>query len=206
MNLLKISRVAAGLIAAAAVLIAVAMFGLTSTADAHDTKKVIVREIGVSNFDDGTQCNHEETGEIPESIFGNEYTPGLDIYFTGALEGCIYTYVDLDTPSCTQKADGTWLYYEEGNEFFIGTYSDNEEVDGEMGTLKTRYWFEATFEEESGCTDFIGQIDGGCSHIFLNGSGTGVFKGARGEYWVIDNVVDGVAINLPYIMNLVLRK
>ena len=185
-------------------LCALVLFAVFSNAEAHNgkEKKTIVREIGVGNIAAEGEC----TDSIPDRIRGNDYTEGLDFKFTGGLEGCIYTYVDLETAGCSERADGTYTYYEEGNELFIGTFQDDGEIDGRTGRMKTNYWFEATYPTLADCENFTNQIDGGCLHTFIKGSGTGVFKGARGQYGVVDNTVDGVAVSFPYVLELRVRK
>ncbi len=189
----------------AAILGVIALFTIVSAAEAggnNNRKKNRVRELGVMNFAAPGECEDD----IPETLRGNAYTEGFDFKFNGALEGCLYTYANPDSAGCSERADGNWNYYEEGNELFIGTFSDDGEIDGRTGTLTTRYWFEATFPTQTDCENFTNQIDGGCVHTFINGSGTGVFKGARGLYSVIDNVVDGVAIDFPYILDIRVRR
>lgn len=187
----------------ALVLGAIALFTVVSSVEAAShNQKVNVREIGVGNVAAEGEC----TDNIPDRIRGNDYTPGFDFKFEGGLEGCIYTYVDTDTAGCSARADGTFTYYEEGNELFVGTYSDDGEVADGNGRIKTNYWFEATFPTMSDCENFTNQIDGGCVHKFISGTGTGVFKKARGQYGIVDNIVDGVAINFPYILDLKVRR
>ena len=196
-----VTQLALGL-AFAVVLVAAFSFWSSAEAEGKNKKRTLVREVGLMNFAAEGEC----ADDIPNSIRGNDYTEGLDFKFGGALEGCIYTYVDLETAGCTERGDGTFSYYEEGNELFVGTFQDDANIDGRTGTLITKYWFEATYPTLEDCEGFTNQIDGGCVHRFINGTGTGVFKGARGEYSVIDNVVDGVAINFPYILDLKVRR
>lgn len=181
-----------------------AFLSLASTASATgygQPHKREVREVGIAYAAQEGEC----TDNIPSHIRGNENVPALTMKFTGGLEGCLYTYPDPSTAGCSDRADGTVTYTEEGNEYFVGTYSDDGEMSSQHGTLKTEYWFEATFPTMTDCENFTNQIDGGCVHKFINRSGTGVFKGARGVYNIIDNIVDGVAVDFPYIMELKLR-
>lgn len=161
-----------------------------------------VREIGVAFPAQDGECNDL----VPNRLRGNDLVPELTTKFTGGLEGCIYTYVDPSSTGCFARADGTFSYVEEGNEFFVGTYSDEGELSSQHGTIKTKYWFEATFPSMADCENFTNQIDGGCVHTFIRRSGTGVFRGARGVYNVIDRIVDGAAVDFPYIMELSVRR
>ncbi|MCA9920360.1 MAG: hypothetical protein KC445_20530 [Anaerolineales bacterium] len=183
----------------------VAFLSLASTASATGNGRPHnrdVREVGIAFFAQEGEC----TDNIPDQIRGNDHTPEITMKFTGALDGCLYTYVDQSTAGCFARADGTASYYEEGNEYFVGTYTDEGEIISQQGTLKTEYWYEATFPSMSDCENFTNQIDGGCVHDFIRGSGTGVFKRARGAYSIVDNVVDGVTIDFPYILELTLRR
>lgn len=178
-----------------------AFLSLASTASATGfgrSHQQQLREVGIAYFAQEGEC----TDNIPDQIHGNDHTPEITMKFTGGLEGCLYTYVDLSTAGCSARADGTASYYEEGNELFVGTYSDEGELNSNLGTITTEYWYEATFPSMTDCENFTNQIDGGCVHTFINRSGTGVFKGARGVYNIVDNVVNGAAVDFPYIMDV----
>ena len=84
-----------------------------------------------------------------EGLFAGSECDFLDkgadfaLSLTGDLEGCLYVFVD--SHDCSPS--GT--YREEGTELFVGTYN------GDYGTFRTNYKFEAKYE---GCEDgfFLG--------------------------------------------------
>ena len=126
---------------------------------------------GNSTVADPNECDYVSQGA----------TYGLRL--TGDLKGCIYTFITY-----SECING--LYYEEGKEHFVGTYK------GEPGEFWTSYRALGKYE---GCTDgtaYSGaEIMGFCQHPLVKGSGTGVFEGATGQYFMIDNVKKG---EFPY--------
>ena len=99
---------------------------------------------------------------------------------TGDLEGCLYVFVE--TAECSPS--GT--YRETGNEIFVGQYN------GEDGTFRTTYKFEAKYQD---CPNLVGEIFGRCQHPIIAGSGEGVFEGVTGRLDFKDDVAAG---NFPY--------
>ena len=99
------------------------------------------------------------------------------------LEGCLYV-----TPLISDcSPSGT--YREEGTEYFVGTYN------GEYGTFRTNYKFEAKYE---GCSEegFLGaEIFGRCQHPIEKGSGDGIFTGVTGRLDFKDDIEAG---DFPY--------
>lgn len=121
--------------------------------------------------------------ETAECDFPSE---GADfaLRLTGALEGCLFVFVE--SYGCSPS--GT--YRESGKEYFVGTYQ------GSSGTFWTNYKFEAKYE---GCSEdglYQGaEIFGRCQHPIQNGSGTGVFEGVKGRLDFKDDVESGT---FPY--------
>ena len=99
---------------------------------------------------------------------------------TEDVEGCLYVFVE--TAACSPS--GT--YRETGNEIFVGQYN------GEDGTFRTTYKFEAKYED---CPNLVGEIFGRCQHPLVAGSGEGVFEGVTGRLDFKDDVEAG---NFPY--------
>jgi hypothetical protein len=99
---------------------------------------------------------------------------------TGDLEGCHYIFVE--TVDCSPS--GTYL--ETGNEIFVGLYQ------GEAGTFRTTYRFEAKYED---CPNLVAEIFGRCQHPIIAGSGEGVFEGVSGRLDFKDDIAAG---NFPY--------
>jgi hypothetical protein len=99
------------------------------------------------------------------------------LVMTGALEGCLYTFVD---PDPARSPSGT--YRETGTETFVGEYN------GEVGTFRTTYKFEAKYEDVD---TLSGEIFGRCQHPIVEGSGTGVFEGVSGRLDFKDEVESG---------------
>ena len=93
----------------------------------------------------------------------------------GALEGCLYTFVDDETQS---SPSGTYL--ETGTELFVAS-------DG-SGTFRTTYRFEAKYED---APTQSGEIFGRCQHPIVEGSGTGIFLGVSGQLFFKDDVEAG---------------
>jgi len=106
------------------------------------------------------------------------------LIMTEDLEGCLY--VTVETFDCSPS--GT--YRETGTEYFVGEYN------GEAGTFRTTYKFEAKYE---GCADdgsFLGaEIFGRCQHPIVKDSGTDVFAGVTGRLDFKDDIAAG---NFPY--------
>ena len=106
------------------------------------------------------------------------------VILTGDLEGCLY--ITVEESECSPS--GT--YREVGTEEFVGTYN------GEAGSFRTTYKFEAKYE---GCADdgsYIGaEILGRCQHPIVEGSGEGVFEGVSGRLDMKDDIAAG---NYPY--------
>jgi len=131
---------------------------------------------GIGFFDATDECNSAGQGAT------------YSIIMTGDLEGCLYTYVD------EFECSPSGTYREIGREYFVGTYN------GESGTFWTEYKFEAKYE---GCAEdgsYIGaEIKGRCQHPFVEGSGTGVFEGAKGRMLIKDDIEAG---NYPYRLHL----
>jgi hypothetical protein len=97
------------------------------------------------------------------------------LVMTGALEGCLYTFVDPDAES---SPSGT--YRETGTETFVAS-------DG-SGTFETTYRFEAKYEDVD---TLSGEIFGRCQHPIVEGSGTGIFLGVSGRLDFKDDVETG---------------
>lgn len=100
---------------------------------------------------------------------------------TGSLTGCHYVFVE------TAKCSPGGTYTETGTETFVGTY------DGQSGTFSTTYVFTAKYAD---CDALAGEVEGRCQHPFINGSGTGVFKGVKEAR--LDMRDDVGAGNFPY--------
>lgn len=127
----------------------------------------VTRISGVGYYADASDCNYPDEGA------------DFALLLTGDLEGCLFAFVE--EYDCSPS--GT--YRESGKEYFVGTYK------GESGTFWTTYKFEAKFE---GCEDgfFVGaEIFGRCQHPIVDGSGTGVFEGARGRLDFKDDIEAG---------------
>ena len=136
------------------------------------SKKGAVQIAGVSFFDGTDACNSGGQGAA------------YSLNMTGDLEGCLYTYVDefACSPSGT--------YREVGREYFVGTYN------GQQGTFRTNYKFEAKYEGCAANGSYIGaEIKGRCQHPIVVGSGTGVFQGVTGRLDMKDDIEAG---NYPY--------
>ncbi len=117
---------------------------------------------GVGVLAEGAQCGN------PPGTF-TEFT----MVMTGDLEGCLYTDI------ATTKTTPSGVYLETGREIFVGT------LNGEQGTFTTTYRFESKWAPDGS------EIHGRCQHPIVNGSGTGVFEGARGRINFKDNVETG---------------
>ncbi|NND07165.1 MAG: hypothetical protein HKN87_12370 [Saprospiraceae bacterium] len=102
------------------------------------------------------------------------------IQLDGDLVGCLLVFVE----SAECSPSGT--YIEQGEEYFMGTFN------GEEGTFRTSYRFEAKWED---CPALSGEIFGRCQHPIQRESGTGVFAGVSGRLDFKDNVETGA---LPY--------
>lgn len=99
---------------------------------------------------------------------------------TGSFTGCHYVFVD--NARCTPGG----AYKEEGTETFVGVYN------GQVGTFKTAYLFTAKYQD---CPNLVGEIAGRCQHPIVDGSGTGIFEGVKGQFDMKDDIEAG---NYPY--------
>lgn len=124
---------------------------------------------GIGFFDDSGVCADPE-GD------GADFALRL----TGDVVGCLYVFVETD--ACSPS--GT--YRETGNEIFVGQYN------GEAGTFRTTYKFEAKYED---CPNLLGEIFGRCQHPIISGSGEGVFEGVTGRFDFKDDIEAG---NFPF--------
>jgi hypothetical protein len=124
---------------------------------------------GIGFFADPSECTDPE---------GN--SSNFALRMTGDLEGCLYVFVE--TAACSPS--GT--YRETGTEGFVGQYN------GEAGTFKTTYKFEAKYQD---CPNLGGEIVGRCQHPIVAGSGEGIFEGATGQFDFKDDIEAG---NFPY--------
>ena len=121
---------------------------------------------GVGVFDDPPAdgvCND------PEGV-GDDYA----LVLTGALEGCLYTFVE------TSESSPSGTYRETGTELFVAS-------DG-VSTFTTTYRFEAKYEDVE---NLSGEIFGRCQHPIVEGSGTGIYEGVSGILLFKDNVETG---------------
>ena len=120
----------------------------------------------------------------------NSISQGADfaVRMTGGLEGCLYTFVD------DFECSPSGTYREVGREYFVGTYN------GESGTFRTTYRFEAKFEGCAANGSYLGsEIIGRCQHPIVVGSGTGIFNGVTGRLDLKDDIQAG---NYPYTAHL----
>ena len=108
------------------------------------------------------------------------------IRMTGDLEGCLYAFID------DFECSPSGTYREEGREYFVGTYN------GQSGTFRTTYKFEAKYEDCDG-GPLGAEIFGRCQHPIVTGSGTGVFNGVSGQLNFKDDIEAG---NFPYRAHL----
>jgi hypothetical protein len=131
---------------------------------------------GVGYFDATDACNSAGQGAA------------LALTLTGDLEGCQYFFID------EFECSPSGTYREVGRELFVGTYN------GQSGTFRTTYKFEAKYE---GCAENGGplglEIFGRCQHPIVEGSGTGVFEGVTGRLEFKDDIEAG---NFPYTGHL----
>jgi hypothetical protein len=131
---------------------------------------------GVGFFDATDACNSAGQGAA--------YALNL----TGDLQGCHYFFID------EFECSPSGTYREVGRELFVGTYN------GQSGTFRTTYKFEAKYE---GCAKNgapLGlEIVGRCQHPIVEGSGTGVFAGVTGRLDFKDDIGAG---NYPYTGHL----
>jgi hypothetical protein len=121
---------------------------------------------GVGVFDDPPadgDCND------PEGV-GDDYA----LVLTGALEGCLYTFVE------TSESSPSGTYRETGTELFVAS-------DG-VSMFTTTYRFEAKYEDVE---NLSGEIFGRCQHPIVEGSGTGIYEGVSGILLFKDNVETG---------------
>jgi hypothetical protein len=153
-------------------LAAVALIGVVSTAPSPALAQGATQISGVAVFDDPLDpaCNDPEGAGPPPADYA------LIMDGDGDLEGCLYTFVE--TTDCSPS--GT--YRETGTELFVGEYN------GEVGTFRTTYKFEAKYED---CPNLVGEIFGRCQHPIVEGSGTGRFEGVSGRLDFKDEVETG---------------
>lgn len=125
---------------------------------------------GVGFYATAGECDYEYQGAV------------YAIRMTGALEGCLYAFID------DFECSPSGTYREEGREYFVGTYN------GQSGTFWTTYKFEAKYE---GCNGgpLGAEIFGRCQHPIVAGSGTGIFAGVSGQINFKDDIEAG---NFPY--------
>jgi hypothetical protein len=127
---------------------------------------------GIGAFDETDVCDFQSQGA------------DFALIMTGDLEGCHYVFVD------DFECSPSGTYREKGRELFVGTYN------GEIGTFRTTYKFEAKYE---GCAEdgsFLGaEIFGRCQHPIVARSGEGVFAGVSGRLDFKDDIAAG---NFPY--------
>lgn len=124
---------------------------------------------GIGYFASPGQCAD------PEGL-GSDFA----LIMTGAFTGCHYVFVE------SARCSPGGAYFETGTEIFVGTYN------GQAGTFRTNYLFEATYRD---CPNLVGEIAGRCQHPIVDGSGTGIFEGVRGRFDMKDDVELG---NFPY--------
>jgi hypothetical protein len=98
----------------------------------------------------------------------------------GDLVGCLYVFVE------TAESSPSGTYRETGTEIFVGWYN------GETGTFRTTYRFEAKYEDVE---NLVGETFGRCQHPIVAGSGTDVFDGVTGRLDFKDDIEAG---NFPY--------
>ena len=146
------------------------------TQQGSTSKKGAVQLSGVSFFDATDACNSGGQGAA------------YSLNMTGDLVGCLYTYVD------EFECSPSGTYREIGREYFVGTYN------GQAGTFRTNYKFEAKYEGCAANGSYIGaEIKGRCQHPIVVGSGTGVFEGVTGRLNMKDDIEAG---NYPYTGHL----
>lgn len=116
------------------------------------------------------ECDYESQGAV------------YAIRMTGDLEGCLYAFID------DFECSPSGTYREVGREYFVGTYN------GQPGTFRTTYKFEAKYEDCEG-GPLGAEIFGRCQHPIVAGSGTGVFNGVSGQMNFKDDIQAG---NFPY--------
>jgi hypothetical protein len=126
---------------------------------------------GVGVFDDlrDPECNDPGV----EGPGGED--PDYALVMSGALEGCLYTFVD---PDPAVSPSGT--YRETGTELFVAS--------GGAGSFETTYRFEAKYEDVA---NLSGEIFGRCQHPIVKGSGTGDYEGVTGILLFKDDVETG---------------
>ena len=123
---------------------------------------------GVAFFDAADTCDSESVGA--------DYA----LLMHGALEGCLYTFVDDENSQSPPQSSPSGTYRETGTEFFVAS-------DG-VSTFETTYRFEAKYEDVDALS---GEIFGRCQHPIVEGSGTGIFLGVSGQLFFKDEVESG---------------
>ena len=125
---------------------------------------------GIGFYASPGECDYESQGAV------------YAIRMTGDLEGCLYAFID------DFECSPSGTYREVGREYFVGTYN------GQAGTFRTTYKFEAKYEDCDGGPLGV-EIFGRCQHPIVAGSGTGVFNGVSGQLNFKDDIEAG---NFPY--------
>ena len=125
---------------------------------------------GVGFYANAGECDYESQGAA------------FALRMTGDLVGCLYVFID------EYECSPSGTYREEGREYFVGTYN------GQSGTFRTTYKFEAKYEDCDG-GPLGAEIFGRCQHPIVAGSGTGVFGGVTGQLNFKDDIEAG---NFPY--------
>ena len=129
---------------------------------------------GIGYYATAGECDYQSQGAV------------YAIRMTGDLEGCLYAFID------DFECSPSGTYREEGREYFVGTYN------GQSGTFRTTYKFEAKYEDCDG-GPLGAEIFGRCQHPIVTGSGTGVFGGISGQLNFKDDIEAG---NFPYRAHL----
>ena len=129
---------------------------------------------GIGYYATSAECDYESQDAV------------YAIKMTGDLEGCLYAFID------NFECSPSGTYREEGREYFVGTYN------GQSGTFRTTYKFEAKYEDCDG-GPLGAEIFGRCQHPIVSGSGTGVFGGVTGQINFKDDIEAG---NFPYRAHL----
>jgi hypothetical protein len=126
--------------------------------------------------------------DAPDACDAQSQGAAYSLTMSGDLEGFLYTYVD------EFECSPSGTYREVGREYFVGTYN------GQQGTFRTNYKFEAKYEGCAANGSFVGaEIKGRCQHPIEVGSGTGVFEGVTGRLDMKDDIAAG---NYPFTGHL----
>lgn len=120
-----------------------------------------------------------EPDECTDPVTHNGEDPYLAQKMTGDLQGCLYIFFERGYCS----PDG--FYWEKGTEIYVGSGAY-----GDDGTFVTSYIFQANYVD---CNTFEVQLDGGCRHMIVSGSGTGDYEGVTGRWNMVDDVATATA-------------